>query len=133
MAFVRSGAASKAHQDNPKGSHAPAADAGISDAGYLRLPHSVIVRAPGLLPMLYRPSELAEELDVAPATVRDWVDAVRQQPQKPKLGHDEAYCFRCRRSVELRDPVAQQHGKQMLLSGSCPHCGGTINRGGRIG
>ncbi len=108
--------------------------------------------------MLYRPSELAEELDVAPATVRDWVEkglphqrdqrghlwidgrqiiewvnAVRQQPQKPKLGHDEPYCFRCRRSVELRDPVAQQHGKQVLLSSSCPHCGGTINRGGRIG
>ncbi len=37
MAFVRSGAASKVHQDTPENNHAPAADAGVSGAGYLML------------------------------------------------------------------------------------------------
>ncbi len=38
----------------------------------LRLPHLAIVRAPGLLPMLYRPNELAKELDMSPMTIADW-------------------------------------------------------------
>jgi hypothetical protein len=123
------------------------------------LPHVAIVRAPGLLPMLYRPSELAEELGVSAAVVRDWVEkglshqrdhrghmwidgrqvaewvkAIRsQRPVKARLAEGQAYCFRCHRPVELRDPVAQQHGKQILLSGTCPRCGGTIHRGSRNG
>jgi hypothetical protein len=120
------------------------------------LPHSVIVRAPGLLPMLYRPSELAEELTVSAAVVRDWVEkglphhrdhrghmwidgrqaaewvkVTRQRPAGSRMAEGQAYCFRCCRAVELRDPVAQYHGKQVLLSGICPQCGGNINRGGR--
>jgi len=122
------------------------------------LPHLVIVRAPGLLPMLYRPSELAEELGVSAVVVRDWVEkglphqrdhrghlwidgrqvaewvtVTRQRPAGSRMAEDQAYCFRCCRAVELRDPVAQYHGKQALLSGVCPQCGGTINRGSRHG
>jgi hypothetical protein len=122
------------------------------------LPHSVIVRAPGLLPMLYRPSELAEELNVSSAVVRDWVEkglphqrdqrghiwidgrqvaewvtVTRQKPTRSKLAEGQAYCFRCCQAVELHDPITQQHGKQILLSGVCPQCGGVINRGGRHG
>ncbi len=37
MAFVRSGAASKVNQGNPERSHAPATDAGATDAGHPRL------------------------------------------------------------------------------------------------
>jgi hypothetical protein len=37
-----------------------------------KLPHSVIVHAPGLLPMMYRTRELAEELGVATQTVVTW-------------------------------------------------------------
>ena len=36
-----------------------------------RLPHTVVVRAPGLLPMLYSPNELAEELHVPVHIVRE--------------------------------------------------------------
>ena len=39
-----------------------------------RLPHSVIVRAPGLLPMLYTPRELERELGVPARTIREWLD-----------------------------------------------------------
>lgn len=131
---------------------------GACSANYLKLPHSAIVRAPGLLPMLYRPSELAEELSVSAAVVRDWVEkglphqrdhrghmwidgrqaaewvkVTRQKPAGSKLADDQAYCFRCCQAVELRDPTAQQHGKQMLLSGTCLQCGGIINRGSRHG
>lgn len=38
-----------------------------------RLPHSVVVRAPGLLPMLYTLSELTEELRVSRAVIRGWL------------------------------------------------------------
>ena len=40
----------------------------------LHLPHAVIVKAPGLLPMLYRLGELAEELEISPRVVREWMD-----------------------------------------------------------
>jgi hypothetical protein len=39
-----------------------------------RLSHTVIVRAPGLLPMLYTPSELERELRIPARTVREWLD-----------------------------------------------------------
>jgi hypothetical protein len=35
----------------------------------IRLPHCVIVKAPGLLPMLYKPSEIAEELKIPERTI----------------------------------------------------------------
>ena len=39
------------------------------------LPHSVIVRAPILLPMLYTIPELAQELRTPERTLRDWLAA----------------------------------------------------------
>lgn len=38
-----------------------------------RFPRSLIIKAPGLLPMWYAPTELAEEVGVAAFTVREWV------------------------------------------------------------
>jgi len=40
-----------------------------------RLPHQVIVQAPGLLPMLYTLREISTELGVPESTLRDWLDA----------------------------------------------------------
>src|SRR5579859_7177417 len=82
------------------------------------LPHRVIVKAPGLLPMLYTPSELADELGVSSRSIRkwiksdlphqrdgagrlwfngrdvaDWVRATQSTKRTPNLGPDEAYCF----------------------------------------
>ena len=38
-----------------------------------KFPHQVIVRAPGLLPMLYKVRELADDLGIPERTLRDWL------------------------------------------------------------
>ena len=119
-----------------------------------RIPHSVIVRAPGLLPMLYKTSELAEELDIPRSRlhnwVRDglpcqrdgrghlwingeelaaWVETQRTARRGPSLAPDQAYCLRCHRAVIPSDPTRRVRGKQVLLQGTCPECGTKVNRG----
>lgn len=124
-----------------------------------KLPHSVIVRAPGLLPMLYKSSELAEELGIPGRTLRDWLNdgAPHQRDQRgwmwvngqefarwvesqhpkrenEKLANDEAYCMHCRQPVKLVDPIVIPiKGKLINIRGSCQKCGNVIVRGGRIG
>jgi uncharacterized protein with PIN domain len=122
------------------------------------LPHGVIVRAPGLLPMWYTPAELEQELGVSARTIRDWqrlglpnrrderghlwidgrqfatwVKEVRRPRSAQRLNPDEAYCLTCRQAVKLINPTRQQHGHQVTLQGRCPHCGNAIYRGGRYG
>jgi excisionase family DNA binding protein len=119
-----------------------------------RMPHSVIVRAPGLLPMLYKVRELAEELGISRRTIRrwarsgmphqrdgrnhiwvngeelaEWVEDQRRARRGPKLKADEGYCFRCRRAVRLVGAVRQTDGRKTLLQGTCPRCGATVSRG----
>ena len=129
-----------------------------SGAACIRVPHSVIVRAPGLLPMWYTPHELAEELRISARIIREWlsrglshrrdecghilVDGRRMaawvktigqsQPRHP-LEDDEAYCLSCRQPVKLTNPTHTQRGKQVLWRGVCPICGSAICRGGRHG
>jgi hypothetical protein len=124
----------------------------------IQLTHLVIVKAPGLLPMLYKPAELAEDLNLPVRTLYDWLKAgaphtrdkrdrlwingqefamwvgMNRKPQGKhvKLTDDQAYCLRCHAAVRLVEP-RQQHvkGKLFLIKGKCPHCGASINRGGR--
>jgi len=95
---------------------------------HIRLPHSAIVRSPGLLPMLYTVSEIAAALGVPERTLRDWLDAgaphdrdqhariwihgrkfagwiaeMRDPVKGRKLKDDEAYCMRCNRAVQMTD------------------------------
>jgi len=124
----------------------------------VRLPHSVIIRAPGLLPMLYAPRELERELGVPARTIREWltkglahrrderghiwldgrevaawVKALNDLQTRPRLHRDEAYCMRCRRPVKWLNPVRVQRGKQTWWRAVCPDCGGAIYRGGAHG
>lgn len=126
--------------------------------GRLKLPHSLIVRAPGLLPMLYTPNEIADELGISVRSVREWLEhglphqrdarkriwiegrqlaawvvATKQIHVGQPLGDDEAYCFKCRKPVKLLNPESVLRGKRALLSGKCPACGSLINRGSRHG
>ncbi len=39
----------------------------------IKIPRLAIVRAPGLLSMLYTPSELGKELGIPVSTIRDWI------------------------------------------------------------
>jgi len=125
----------------------------------MKLPHQVIVKAPGLLPMLYKPSELANELQIPERTLRDWleagaphqrdasqhiwingqdfrhwVDEKRKPKQALKLLDHQAYCLRCKTAVELQKPERYAiKGKLVNIKGTCPNCGCTINRGGVSG
>ena len=98
----------------------------------MRIPHQVIVKSPGLLPMHYKLSELSEELNVPYSTLRDWlkkgipyeqddcrqiwvngeefakwveVQRQRKKKRKRKLQDNYAYCLRCKKDVELVDPI----------------------------
>jgi len=125
----------------------------------MKLPHRVIVKAPGLLTMLYKVSELAGELDIPERTLRDWleagtpsqrdennriwingkdfsqwVEAQRKPKRTVKLLDHQAYCLRCNMAVELQAP--QRHaikGKLVHIKGTCPQCGCSINRGATNG
>jgi ribosomal protein S27AE len=124
----------------------------------IHLTHAVIVKAPGLLPMLYLPAELAGELGMLVRTLYDWVKAgaphthdaqgnlwvngrefaswveANRKPRSvpEKLKDDQAYCLRCKQAVTLIDPSREQvKGKLVLIKGHCPHCGAGINRGAR--
>jgi len=125
-------------------------------AGKYHFPHCVIVRAPGLLPMLYKPSEIADDLGIPPRTLYDWLIAGAPH-ERDRSGHiwvngelfriwieenrkrkasgrkllpDEAYCLRCKSAVKLVNSTRQhQRGRLYLIKGSCPQCGATINRG----
>jgi len=126
---------------------------------HIRLPHQVIVKAPGLLPMLYTVRELSEDLSMPERTLRDWLNsgvphtwdarrriwingqefagwvvAQRRQRRRVPLADDEAYCLRCKQAVKLRNPVTIPiKAKLVRIQGTCPVCQCVINRGGRVG
>ena len=123
----------------------------------MKIPHLVIVRAPGLLPMLYTLRELGEELDIPMSTLRDWLQVgapherdnrnhlwvngesfaawvKTQQKPRPhrKLETGEGYCMHCNQITRLVSPeVRHIKGKLIHIKGKCPLCGHTVNRGGR--
>jgi len=41
----------------------------------VKLPHNVIVKAPGLLPMMYTLREITEHLELPMSTLRNWFKA----------------------------------------------------------
>jgi hypothetical protein len=126
---------------------------------HIKFPHHVIVKAPGLLPMIYTVRELAEELGMPERTLRDWlmhsaphnrdarrhlwvngqefagwVKAQRRQRKRTKLADDEAYCLHCKRPVRLSNPATIPVKARLIrIRGNCPVCNCVINRGGRNG
>jgi hypothetical protein len=124
----------------------------------IRFPHSVIVKSPGLLPMHYKVSELAETIRVPGRTLRDWlvagaphfrdqrnnlwihgrdfadwVASLRKSVKKRKLRNGEAFCMRCNKPVPMTDIATHNmQGKLILMRGKCPHCGCRICRGDRV-
>lgn len=127
----------------------------------LKLPRSVILHAPALLPMLYTVSEVSKLLGIPDRTLRDWlafhaaphmrdkkkhiwingalfadwVKEIRrnQISRKSKLAENEAYCLRCNKPVKLIRPIVKPiHSTFVLIQGHCPDCGTTINRGRQL-
>ncbi len=124
----------------------------------LAIPHSVIVRAPGLLPMYYTTSELALEVGVEASRIvrwakagaphrRDgrnhiwisgrefaaWVEETRAAEVGQPMQPGEGYCMRCRAPVEMDGPVLREKQGRKWISGTCPRCGARVNRGVRNG
>ena len=123
----------------------------------IKLPHSAIVKSPGLLPMLYTVRELSESIGVVERTLRDWLAAgaphfydrkghiwiegrefadwianLRKPKRERRLTDHEAYCVRCKQVVEMVNPtITVVRGQLLLHKGKCPNCHCTINRGGR--
>jgi DNA-directed RNA polymerase subunit RPC12/RpoP len=121
----------------------------------IKVPHAAIVRAPGLLPMFYTISELAQELQVPQSIIKSWIRAglsierdhrkhifingrklanwikkVREM-QKPTPNPDisVAFCFKCRSEVGIDNPRLLNKSRYVLLKAICPHCGAKVNRG----
>lgn len=123
----------------------------------IRLPHAVIVKAPGLLPMLYTVRELADELSMSERTLRDWllhgaphqrdhrgrmwidgqafarwVTGLRKNQRDTKLHPDEGYCMTCNQVVRMLSPTAVSGvGKILNMRGICPQCDRPVYRGTR--
>ena len=111
----------------------------------MKIPHLVIVRAPGLLPMLYTLRELGEELDIPMSTLRDWLQAgapyerdnrnhlwvngesfaawiKTQQKPRPhrKLETGEGYCMHCNQITHTAHIEPQT--SCLPGEGYCMHC-----------
>jgi hypothetical protein len=117
-------------------------------------PHEVIVRSPGLLPMLYRLPELAEELGITEQAVgiyarsglpvhvdsggehwingrqfHEWLNQTKQSVKKQPLKSNEGFCFKCHRAVLIKAGRIHKRGRHLLLGGSCPICKTKVFRG----
>lgn len=123
----------------------------------IKLPHHVIVKAPGLLPMLYTVRELADELSMPERTLRDWllhgaphtrdrlghiwingqafaawVASQRKKAPRFRLKSNEGYCMYCNRIVMVLHPIRRPSvGRLVYIQGVCPHCNGKVSRGAR--
>jgi hypothetical protein len=116
-----------------------------------------IIRLGRILNMMYRPSELAEELCISTETIyrsylpagmpytRDekgdiWINGkqfvswaqetiVKNKANRKPLPDNTAWCMRCNRPVELIDPsIVYQNNYIELLQSKCPVCKAKINR-----
>ena len=123
----------------------------------MKLPHSAIVRSPGLLPMYYKPWELAREISIPQRTLYDWlkegapherdesnhiwinghkfaewVESNRKKKlSTQKLADDQAYCLKCKQAVSLLDnAIIPGKGRLFYIKGTCQKCSHTIMRGG---
>lgn len=119
----------------------------------MKINRLVLVRLNRLLDMMYRPSELAAELECpvrsiyrhvaagCPHTRDDdghiWINgqefqrwAQARQGKRQPLKDGEAYCLRDNRPVQMMEPITVRPVKRHLelVSGTCPICGGIVNR-----
>ena len=121
------------------------------------LKHQHIVKLGRLLDMLYKPSELAEEIGVIADTIyrsylpaglphtRDaqgniwihgpafvaWARETISQKKSKRAGlpADHAWCMKCNQPVALINPKIKAVNRYLeMLQAPCPTCGKTVNR-----
>jgi hypothetical protein len=122
---------------------------------HVKLPHCVIVKSTGLLPMLYTVRELAEEIAIPERTLRDWlshgaphtrdrlshiwiegrafagwVQSLRRKSNGTRMKKDEGYCMTCKRAVVMLNPTHDPSASRLIyIHGACPVCNGKVTRG----
>jgi uncharacterized protein DUF5679 len=121
------------------------------------LKHQHIVKLGRLLDMLYKPSELAEEIGVTTDTIyrsylpaglphtRDEMDNIwihgpafvewakltvsRRKPHRVGLPEDQTYCLKCKEVVPFLSPTKKSSNRYTeMWQSTCPQCGRRINR-----
>jgi hypothetical protein len=124
-----------------------------------RLDGSQKNRLAKLLNMLYKPSELAEEIGFTVRQVtrvyipagcphtrdehnRIWINGkefrewVTEAYKKRELGQNQAFCLSCKQAVKMVNPERYQEGRLFYYLCDCPNCGRKlariITRGKRI-
>jgi hypothetical protein len=108
-------------------------------------------RLGGLLDMMYKPKELAEEVGFSvrqvyrvyiPAGcphIRDeqrniWINGkvfrewALEVYKKRNLEKDEAFCLTCKRPVTMENPVQHRSGRLVYMLCDCPDCGRKLAR-----
>ena len=119
-----------------------------------RITHAQRVKLGGLLPMEYRPTELAREIGCHRSTIYDsylpagcphrrdrnghvwivgtdfaaWGRATIQRSHI-ELAPGQAFCLRCKRPVLMQGPLTETEAKgALLIHGKCPQCFGDVAR-----
>lgn len=114
-----------------------------------------LIRLSRLLDMMYKPSEIADEIEVTTETIyrsylpggcpferdknediwingvsfRDWVEKVHAQRKLGSLAEGEAWCLVCKKAVQLVKPKERFRGRYVVIfQGKCPACGRKVNR-----
>ena len=116
-----------------------------------RLDGAQRTRLKRLLDMLYKPSELAEEVGFTARQVyrvyipagcphdrdergylwingkafRKWAEEVYK---KRELKPDETFCLTCKKPVKILDPEQKQEGRLIYILSDCPTCGRKLSR-----
>ena len=120
------------------------------------LKHAQIIRLGRLLDMMYKPSEIAEEIGVTVDTIyrsylpaglpfirennsiwihgrsfAKWAEelAASQQRQRPGLPAGHGYCMKCNKPVPMNNPIVVFTNRYIQINQSpCPTCGCSVNR-----
>ena len=123
-----------------------------------RIPQHVFAKARYLLPMEYKVRELSEELDVPASTLKGWLSSGSphkrdsrnhifvygpefrrwvMSKRKTKKGSkkilsDQAFCLQCNQPVKIKDARERIRAGVIMVTGTCPICGTTVNKGIRL-
>ena len=121
-----------------------------------RLKHYSIIRLGRLLDMMYRPSEIAEELDVSVETIyRSWLPAglphkrdkdqsiwihgptlvawaketIASRKKTSSLDPGQGWCMKCNQAVPMQKPKQIYQNRYIeIMQAPCPVCGTPVNR-----
>ena len=108
-------------------------------------------RLQNLFDMMYRPSELADEIGFDKRQIyrvylplglphdrnqrnhvwinglvfRDWI---LEYYKKVKLKENEAFCLTCKKPVEIINPIHNEIHSLIYITCDCPHCGRKLSK-----